>query len=508
MPEPEQPERVPRWSLLLFALLPWLLPACFASRPEHARSLHLDPPVTVSSSDPLPPVEPIPEVAAALRETPPSRLSLEEAVAFALQNNPRLRAALANIDRARGQEQAAFAPFLPQFDLFNRYVATSPALSPGAPGPTGGLLTDGPGPYSAWQTELQLQWTLYDFGRTGSRYQQAVLRAQIAGWQAERARQTVAYDAATAFLQGLHAAALRTIARDAVRQAEAVLNDTRQRRAAGVAERDDVPRGEVQRAEMEDSLVRAEETELAALARLNNVLGRDASLPLELLDAAAPPRFERTLADCLERAVASRPEVAAARDRIAVAQFGRQAARGEFLPRVSWRASLGHASGDEIRNGWQRGTAIHIDMPLYHGGTHVGELRAAEADIRQAAAEAQVILDSISLEVTLAYRAVVSARARSKLARPAVVQSRETLRIVRNRYRNGTATPTDVIDAETARTRAEQRLVSASIDFRSALARLAYAIGCAPDELVEPDADGDPEAPEQLPPPRQLPEGG
>src|ERR1700693_2938375 len=38
-------------------------------------------------------------------------LVLTEAVRFGLQNNPRLRAALAAIERTRGQEAVAFAPF-------------------------------------------------------------------------------------------------------------------------------------------------------------------------------------------------------------------------------------------------------------------------------------------------------------------------------------------------------------------------------------------------------------
>src|ERR1700721_685635 len=52
-------------------------------------------------------------------------LSLPEAIQLGLRYNPRLLTALSAIERARGQEQAAFAPFLPQIDLLNRYVATS-----------------------------------------------------------------------------------------------------------------------------------------------------------------------------------------------------------------------------------------------------------------------------------------------------------------------------------------------------------------------------------------------
>ena len=127
--------------------------------------------------------------------------------------------------------------------------------------------------------------------------------------------------------------------------------------------------------------------------------------------------------------------------------------------------------------GWQEGAGLHVDVPLYAGGRHRGELRSADADIEAALADAQTILDAISLQVNLAYRGVVAAQERVELARPAVEQSAEALRIVRQRYRAGTATPTDVIDAETAATRAEQRYVSARIEYLSALARLAYVMG-------------------------------
>jgi hypothetical protein len=60
-------------------------------------------------------------------------LALPDAIAFALQNNPRLRSARAAIERARGQEQVAFAPFLPQVDLLGQYGVTSATFAPGVP---------------------------------------------------------------------------------------------------------------------------------------------------------------------------------------------------------------------------------------------------------------------------------------------------------------------------------------------------------------------------------------
>src|SRR2546423_10076777 len=59
-------------------------------------------------------------------------LSLADAIAFARKNSPRLRAARAAVERARGEEQAAFAPFLPEVGLLSQSGVTSDNQGPGA----------------------------------------------------------------------------------------------------------------------------------------------------------------------------------------------------------------------------------------------------------------------------------------------------------------------------------------------------------------------------------------
>src|SRR5262249_20170050 len=112
---------------------------------------------------------------------PPPVFTLPQAVAFGLENNPRLLATLAAVGRARGQEQVAFAPFLPQIDFLSHGGVTSPALGPAPVGLTGIVLATSTTETHAYaHAELQLQWTLWDFGRRSGRYQQAGARARIA----------------------------------------------------------------------------------------------------------------------------------------------------------------------------------------------------------------------------------------------------------------------------------------------------------------------------------------
>jgi outer membrane protein len=440
----------------------------------------------------------------------PTIFALPDAIAFALQNNPRLRSASAAIQRAQGQEQAAFSPFLPQVDLLTQCGATSSNLGPGTPGYAGFLRAVNDGTHSYQEAEVAMQWTLYDFGRTSGRYRQAAARERIAELQLVRAGQAVEFDVAAAYMDVLLARASRRVQEDAVRRAQATLDDTAARRKAGVALKEDVLRADVQLSESREALVLAREGEYNAAARLNNVMGRNAGWPLEVIDLESQPPLPGPLAELLERAGAQRPEVALAQQAAAAAEEGRQAARGEFLPRIFVRASVGNTSGQNVETGWQEGAGLHLEAPLYAAGRHRGDLQSAEADIEAAVADAQTILDAISLQVNIAYRGVVAARERIDLSRTAVVQAEENLRLVRIRYRNGNATPTDVIDGEAALTRSQQRFFSAAYTYLAALARLDYAVGGSQCAYLRKTVDGKDEpksSPRTLPAPRQLPDG-
>jgi outer membrane protein TolC len=234
----------------------------------------------------------------------------------------------------------------------------------------------------------------------------------------------------------------------------------------------------VQLSESRDASVNAQEAEFVAIAQLNNVMGRNAALPLQVLEMKLPPPERRaSLVESLEIAAAERPEIGFARQAVVAAQEGLVTAKAAFLPRIHVRASTGRVDGAHVLTGWQLGAGLHLEVPLYTGGLLGGELHTAEAELAGTVADAQIILDAISLEVNRAFRSELAAGQRIELSRPAVAQAQENLRLIRVKYGNGDATSTDIVDAETALTRSQQRFNSAVYTYLAALARLDYAMG-------------------------------
>src|SRR5207302_6134138 len=111
------------------------------------------------------------------------------------------------------------------------------------------------------------------------------------------------------------------------------------RRRGGTADRNAVLRADVELAATREELVAAQEQVFDAEARLNVSLGRPISLPVRVVDLTAQPPFDQSLEDALQQAIARRQEIGIARETVAEAMSGVQAARGECLPHIYIKAA-------------------------------------------------------------------------------------------------------------------------------------------------------------------------
>ena len=110
----------------------------------------------------------------------------------------------------------------------------------------------------------------------------------------------------------------------------------------------------------------------------------------------------------------------------------------------------------------------------------MAELRISDSKIRAAVAQADTIADTIAFQVTEAYRHLITARRGIDRSRPAVAQAEENYRLVRARAKSGDATSSEITDAESTLTRAQQDYLNSIHDYLIAVVRLEYAMGVTP----------------------------
>jgi outer membrane protein TolC len=194
-----------------------------------------------------------------------------------------------------------------------------------------------------------------------------------------------------------------------------------------------------------------------------------------------------------------------ARTAISVAEEGKKVARADFAPRVVAEGNVFDFQQSDPRGHVDFALGfIKLEWGLFEGGKRVAELRISDSKIRSAMAQAESIADTIAFQVTEAYRNLLTARRGIERSRPAVQQAEENYRVVNARFEKGDATSTEIVDAESTLTRAQQAHLNSIHDYLIALARLEYAMGVTPTPRNAPACENRPGAGNPCPPHPQL----
>jgi len=121
--------------------------------------------------------------------------------------------------------------------------------------------------------------------------------------------------------------------------------------------------------------------------------------------------------------------------------------------------------------------AINFKWNLFDGGT---AMHQGNAIIKKAESISEKYLDLksiISLELRNAWLNVEESNKRIQVTLKALEQSEENLNVIKDRYREGMATNTEVLDAETLRTKSHANNYNAVYDLAISILRLRRSVG-------------------------------
>jgi outer membrane protein len=284
----------------------------------------------------------------------------------------------------------------------------------------------------------------------------------------ERSRQRMAVDVARAFYEVVEQRALLGVARQSLRRSENLQKASEARLEVGLVSKLDVFRAQLQAAQAQDSMVRAQAALDDALERFRFLLGRApgdllepeaVSLPEDLPDELEP------LPVLVARALDHRLDLLETRDTVEDARRSSSLARQNLLPQLDLRLGLaGRGFGPTWGGAWSAADrqvtfGLATSFPL--------ERTADRAD--RALAEIQVqsstrTLRQRELEIEAEVRQVVrrmdQIRKSVALQKTALGVAEQQHRLATLRYQRGLASNFDVVEAEESLVLARSALVS------------------------------------------------
>lgn len=414
-------------------------------------------------------------------------LGLGDCVRLALENNYGLKAETSKADAARAGVGKAASFFFPKLDVSETYMRSdNPVMAFGSKLNQGRFTVadfdvarlNSPEAIDNFNFRAQITQPVWNGGREVIGYRRAKLGAEAADKSVERARQQTVFQAVQTYYGVELAVEYVKVADKAVETTEGHMKLAQSFYDQGMLIGSEVLQAKVRLAEVKEMLIKARNREATAKAGLNMVLARPQDTPFDAAEPLAYREFPGTLAEFQKTAEAGRPDLAAVETGVRNMEEGVKYAKAGYYPNLNLTGRYELDDRDIFRGRGDSYTVMAMaSWNVFDGMLTTNSVREANAELNSAGYGLKAMRDGVLFEVRQAYNDMDEARQRINVMSGAVEEGEESLRIIQKRFAAGMAKTLDVLDAETALTRARVNRAQALYDHNVAVARLKLAMG-------------------------------
>lgn len=321
-----------------------------------------------------------------------------------------------------------------------------------------------------------LNWMLYDFGRTGASVDRADANAAISRENAATTREDVAFVATVAFYDVLRAEQTLEFQKENLRQQESLHRQASAFYEAGVRAKIDVVRAEANLYDARAQLSQAENGLRVARITLLQRIGVDGPAGFRLSGALPVHSLPGTLQDWVAEAERNRPELRALVEKERAAAESLRLARAGYLPFLVGTAGYGYGGEeDPLQPNYE--LSVTLNYPLFSGFQTREQAKEALATISSAQYEFVEAKRRVHLQVEVSAYGVQEALERLSARKKQRDASEENLRLATARYEVGAGDIIEMTDAQAQMVRAETDTINTAFDFAVSHASLLRAMG-------------------------------
>jgi outer membrane protein len=381
-------------------------------------------------------------------------LSIEDCLKIALVNNKGLQSIVEEKEVARGKELASYSAILPSVELTGDYLRKDEVASFDVEGRTVSF-----GDLDNYSAGLRVTQPVFAGGAIEARINAGKLTSLLTDQMVREATQDVIYKAQHGYYDVLLAQHLLRISADAVRSAQAHLDDVKQKRQGGVASDFDVLRAEVELSNFKADLIKVKNSINISKTQLLKVMGISQDSVIILSDELIYMPMKMTMEQAVETAFFNRPDLFERQFDIKLQKELLRITRSRYWPAISgfyentWSKPDPHRSMEiEWGHAWQGG--VMATLPLFDGLSREGEIIRQKARLKQSQIDLIDTEETTLFELTGALLSIEDAEEFVESQRMNLVRAEEGLRLAEVGYKEGTNTQVEMIDAQSALTEA------------------------------------------------------
>jgi len=406
------------------------------------------------------------------------QLSLDEAVQLGIQNSKSLKIDAAKIEEATADLLAAKNRQLPDLSVSGSYLylPIKPTIDLKIPGVAS---AGGPSVHQVAYGSANLSVPIYSGGRIKYGIQSAKYLVEASKLSTENDKVAIAYNVAQAYNNLFKA-------NQSIKVLEENLSASQKRDETflklennGVIARNDRLKANLQTSNIELQLLEAKNNYNIANINMDLLLGLPESTEIEVdqqyideADDVKPVDFY------LNEARENRKDLQALDQQRKAAELGTKSAKAENLPSIAFTS--GYVAADipkflTIYNAVNVGVGVSYNLSnLWKENSALKQSKAREM---QLSATNELLNDNIKLDVNREFQNTDYSKKRIAVFEKAAVQANENYRITKNKYDNGLATMTELLDADAAQISANVGVINAKADAALAYRKLLQTTG-------------------------------
>ncbi|SJZ59581.1 TolC family protein [Selenihalanaerobacter shriftii] len=328
-----------------------------------------------------------------------------------------------------------------------------------------------------YQAGLNGSYPLYTGNKLSKRINIRDNEVKKANLNLDNKKNEVIFKVTTDYYRLLKAKKLVNLTKKALTQVEAHLQVANSRYEAGAVLITDVLKTKVRKTKVQKDLINAKNKVEIIKSQLKNSIGLSQVKSISIKGGLKQTNYSLSLEECLEEAFINRADLKQFQLNLVNYQTKLEIAKASDSPELMLVGNYKWTGGEMLPedNNWD--LTLNLQLPLYDGGQTKAVIKEAEANLKQMKEIKWQLKEGIALEVKSSYLDKESAAKMVEVTFKSIQEAKENLRVERLRYKEGSATSTEVIDAEISLTTAKTNYLEAKYNYQMAVARLIKAMG-------------------------------
>jgi len=402
----------------------------------------------------------------------PRLITMRDGIKKVLEDSHLVKISQANREISAQEVSMAGSPFLPQVN-----ASFSQTFLNHKPTAKFGALAVPTSQRNFFSLGADIYQTIFDFGKNYYNYKASKALLESSETDIVRIKNIAVLEFIITYFDLLDAEKMLAVNQSEIDSLSSYLKDVRAMYDEGAAVKNDLLSAQVRLSDAQQRLITVRNLRDNVAARLCNILVMPMEEPVSASDFDMTPPQIPALDYSFRTAEEQRPEIKIVDDQIRATSFFEKSKRAKNYPEFFADGGYSMSQNRYMVHDDSMAVTLGVKVNAFDGGLARAEAERERFRRAQLEEERRKLVDDVKLEVKDSFSGLTDAVEKVKVTKEAVAQAEENARMYREKYTDGSATSTEVLDSITMQKDAQTNYYRADYELKRNYARLMYSMG-------------------------------